>query len=789
MTEFILYPHQQLASEFLLRGTNVILQAPTGSGKTLAALLPWMNKRSYTRDFPRKCIYTVPMRVLATQFVDEFSHLGATIQTGEDSRDPYFASDLIFTTIDQALSRFLNYPYGLSKRKANMSAAAVMSAYLVFDEFHLLDPKSTLPTTLAMLKLLKGVVPFMLMTATFSQTMLGELAAVLDAEVIPSTPDEQQALLNLPSQQKTRHYTVSDVPLTAKQVLDAHTGRSIVICNTVDRARAMFDDLRQLSPDTEVILLHSRFLPADRKAAQDQLIARFGKNADHMAGSVIAVATQAIEVGVDITCEALHTELAPANAIIQRAGRCARYAGETGRVTIYRQSMDIGEVIDLTERVNPYAKQETVMRQTWEAFSARDGQIFTFADEQTVLSEVHGSDDRIVIDQLKSGEFEHKRQMFDVMAGRDNLSNPASLIRDVFQTRVTISDDPDSLKEAPFEAESFGLHPGSLQKYFAQWQTLDGDHPFRMKYLVAVDGEKSQDDASTYRRTEYKWEPVRTGNEIFGAGLLVIHPALASYDSERGLVLGQAGTWQASLPPKAVEAERKQYTYKLETYERHIALVYDAAFGSHGAWEEVAGLAARLEQRFGWAKGDVRKATVLAVLLHDVGKLSRDWQTWVKKYQAAIDEPTIAGEAYAHTESQTAHHRATERTIKPARPTHAVESAMATSPIYTAAFPEDHPLVYAIYSAIARHHSPFADSNEQYTLIAGSNGHVRATLTHEARAWLGEDWELITEAGRDADPQRNNIAKPEDGAAYWAYLLIARVLRQADQTGTERGSL
>src|SRR5690606_30728118 len=159
-------------------------------------------------NFPLECVYTVPMRVLANQLPVEYreivreyniqyrKNMPVTIQTGEDAGDPEFKSDLIFTTIEQTLSHILTYPYCVSKRQANLHAAAVMGAYLVFDEFHLLDPISTLPTTLAMLKMLNGVTPFMLMTATFSGTMLGELAQELNAEVIPATPEERVKLRN-----------------------------------------------------------------------------------------------------------------------------------------------------------------------------------------------------------------------------------------------------------------------------------------------------------------------------------------------------------------------------------------------------------------------------------------------------------------------------------------------------------------------------------------------------------------------------------------------------------------
>lgn len=804
-----LYPHQERAFDLLRAGKNVILQAPTGSGKTRAAIYPFLKMAEFPQiGFPRKCVYTVPMRVLANQFVAEYRevvnkynlrqglNLKVSIQTGENSGDPFYESDLIFTTIDQALSRFLNYPYGVSKRKANLNAAVVMGSYLVFDEFHLLDPKSTLPTTLAMLKMLNGIAPFMLMTATFSKTMLCELAEQLNAEIIPGTLAEENAFLSLPSQKKTRYYRTCTEPLTAQLVLETHNHRSLVICNAVDRARAIFDDLKQLCPETEIILLHSRYLAQDRLKAQALLEKYFGKNGDRTTGSVIAVATQAIEVGVDITCEALHTELAPANSVIQRAGRCARYADDIGTVTIYSHSLDQGEIIDLTERINPYAGQGETIRHTWSAFVAltKVKSEFTFADEQTVLSQVHAEADRRTLEQLNIKGSQHQIDMFDLMAGRENLANPSALIRDVFQVRVTISDNPDSLRDAPFDAEAFGLHPGILSKYAKAWLEDASERPFTLKTLILREKDKNAGDSDTYKRPEYDWDPVQTVKSLVGAALVVIHPSLARYDAQRGLILGESSDpdgWQASLPDQSQRREEKTtYNYRLETYERHIELVYKAAFGANGAWDEIAGLAIRLERRFGWQRGDVRKATELAVLLHDIGKLSMDWQKWVRAYQAKITdmESTQQGEAYAHTDSRTQEHKEIEKSM-PRRPTHAVESALASNRLYAAAFEEDSPLIYAIYSAIARHHAPFADSNGEYRLITDADKHVRATLSKHGSTPLDPNWELITDAPANADAQAANIAKPEDGASYWAYLLMARVLRRADQEGTREGGL
>jgi CRISPR-associated endonuclease/helicase Cas3 len=68
-----LYPYQQRVKSLLLAGESVILQAPTGTGKTRAALAPYIEAYfEHTPEaFPRKCIYSVPMRVLANQFHNE----------------------------------------------------------------------------------------------------------------------------------------------------------------------------------------------------------------------------------------------------------------------------------------------------------------------------------------------------------------------------------------------------------------------------------------------------------------------------------------------------------------------------------------------------------------------------------------------------------------------------------------------------------------------------------------------------------------------------------------------
>lgn len=798
-----LWAHQQRVFDLLATGKNVILQAPTGSGKTRAALYPFLcgldiHNPINSIPLPAKCIYSVPMRVLAKQFNQEYKeiveryglrfglNIKSSIQTGEQAEDRRLEANLIFATIDQTLSSFLLAPYSQPRRHANINAAAVMGSYLVFDEFHLYDPDSMLPTTLHMLRMLKGVTPFVLMTATFSADMLYEISKLLDAEVVPGDKHEREQLQNLESQQKIRRYHLANQPLSAEVVLDKHNRRSLVICNTVDRARQIYEELERLNPvNTQLLLLHSRFLREHRNVTEETIRTVFGK--DHHEGSYIAVATQAIEVGVDMTSTVLHTELAPANAILQRAGRCARYPGDEGDVYIYQHSFQGDAEVDLLENVAPYTSQKAEFALTMAQFQERDSSEIKFNDEQAIITAVHGERDRQIIESVRTNEYGYRRDMFSVMRG-EGLVHPASLVRNVVQQQVTIHDQPDLLLDSPFDVPSFGLHPGTLQGHIQRWLDTyneNNDIPWAVKWL------KEEQDPDQSNRSVYQWVSVwESPKEVLGARLIVVHPMLATYNTKLGFLVDRGGDWCAKLPEQKERYERESFGYRLETYEAHIQHVYEAAFDHNGYWHEVVDLAQRLERLYGWEPGSVRTAAELAVLLHDVGKLSETWQAWARNYQTKVSEfegdsgllPEPSA-AYAHTTVAGKKYREIEHATRPKRPWHSVEGALACAPVFGEVFGSGHPLFSAAFSAIARHHAPNSDTNQAYRLVKGTQIHIQNTLTDRSIPLP-----LLTEMDADSGAG-DGISDPEqDWGSFSAYLLLVRVLRLADQLGTARGA-
>ncbi len=793
-----LYPYQERVKDYLHTGKNVILQAPTGAGKTRAALAPFIESffDFPPERFPHKCIYAVPMRVLANQFVIEYQELTAKykrkhrrqsdltvrIQTGEHRRDARFEGDLIFATIDQVLSSFLLAPYSLPRRLSNFNAGAITGAYLVFDEFHLFDPGSTLPTTLEMLKMLDGVAPFLLMTATFSSAMLSGLAQSLNAVIVPEDETARAAMQSLASQQKIRRYHAVDEVLTAEAIIAAHTTRSLVVCNVVDRARVLYEALCQHPElgDTQVQLLHSRFLQADRQGKEEQIRDVFHR--ENVIGSQIVVATQVIEVGLDITSQALHTELAPANAVLQRAGRCARYAGETGTVYVYATALNTdGETVDLIGQAWPYQDQRDVVQLTWQTLQGVSGKAITFSDEQALISQTHGDKDRAIVSGLIGRQESHQRCMHKVMRGEQD-EHAAALIRAVTALQVVVHDEPNTVARRPFAAESFSLHPGTVRGQVKRWReagVLRGG---------AVQKLQDQGDKDENGRSVYTWESVEHESELRGAVLVLLSPQLVGYDPALGLLLDRATGYRAALAPLSDRAPRDVYSYCLESYFDHVQQVHTTFVGE--VWPELLPAAARLERVFGWSEGIITQAAHLVVLWHDVGKLNQPWQQWVQVYQDKIARPAPPG-FFAHTDYDpgNARHHAIQRSM-PRRPSHAAEGATAVAPLLAGVLGDCRPVFNAAFTAIARHHGAFTHSGQPYRLVTGAAQALAETLAlGSEELQRGVDVHALwTAENPSAGKVRDFLADPSDEAAFLAYILLARALRRADQLGTKLGS-
>jgi CRISPR-associated endonuclease/helicase Cas3 len=776
------FAYQQRVAATLLRGKNVLLRAPTGAGKTNAALFPFLYARLHGREFADHLIFAFPLVTLAqAQYIEVKDtcrsvapELRVTIQTGAQREDEFFSGDIIFTTIDQVLSAYIGVPVSLPGKLANVPAAALLGAYVVFDEVHLLEPERALATALDVAARLVHHSRVLMMTATLSVSASTIVAERLLAAQVSVPPEEARAI---PSQAgKQRRYVWHAESLTAAAITQAHRNRSIVVVNTVSRAQSLVEEVRQqVGPEgPEVLLLHSRFLASDRRRVEEVLLNRLGEKAD---GNVILVATQVIEVGLNISCSVMHTEVAPANAVLQRAGRCARFAEpKSGTVHVYAlEQNDRGEW-----QYGPYTEQRRLVDATSTELSKRMDAVLDAADEEALVDAVHKEDDTTTLGQIvpnvRAEEVRKAQQSGAPASVRD-------LVRDIDAVTLYVYDNPAHLPLAgPLEA--FSLPRLTIQGIIS---SLKRDNQLAALFTMEFG---PSDDGST---PAPEWRTIVEERQARAALVLCIKSSHADYSSTVGLTIKPDGTASGTFNCPPLAGARKvwqAYGYHKELYQDHIILVVRA----HDSVAGRTSLArSRLEQTLRMPVGTIEQLSHLVTQLHDVGKLSMQWQQAAWQWQ--IDNGDQREGLLAHTEYDAtnivtrARWQQGARTGRYRRGPHAAEGAYAVLRILSAATQArgltgtaGGSVVAALASAIARHHSAGTEQLSSFELAAEASGAVTETLgSLPAPLEHRPDGAIQVQFGK----QLTAPSAKED--SYWLYLYIARRLRLADQEGTRAG--
>lgn len=94
----------------------------------------------------------------------------------------------------------------------------------------------------------------------------------------------------------------------------------LIVCNQVKRAQKLYDSICDVYPDTDRMLIHSRFKRSDRSRLEQSLKDNFNASTE----ACVVVSTQVVEVSLDISFDVMITECAPIDAMIQRFGRINR---------------------------------------------------------------------------------------------------------------------------------------------------------------------------------------------------------------------------------------------------------------------------------------------------------------------------------------------------------------------------------------------------------------------------------------------------------------------------------
>ena len=365
-TGFKPYPFQERwAAE---DGLPALVSVPTGLGKTAGAVLAWLWRRRFSppevrQATPRRLVYCLPMRVLVEQTftsVRDWLHkLGLLEEQGgagvgvymllggaiDREWDRFPENDVIIIgTQDQLLSRALNRGYAMSRFRWPMQFGLLnVDVHWVLDEVQLMGSGLGTTTQLQAFRRLLGttcpasstwmsatMMPGWLDTVDFIAEEDGPTMLALTAADWGFPEVQQRFEASKPITQSSL-IASKDGRAEANLILGQHKAGTLtlVVVNTVKRAVNVWAALTNKKPDADLVLVHSRFRPDDRRAALDRLLADPGEH------GLIAISTQVVEAGVDVSATTLVTDLAPWSSMVQRFGRCNRYGSDNDAAVLW----------------------------------------------------------------------------------------------------------------------------------------------------------------------------------------------------------------------------------------------------------------------------------------------------------------------------------------------------------------------------------------------------------------------------------------------------------------------
>lgn len=803
------YEYQVKVANLLLSGKNVILSVPTGAGKTWASIAPFLYAQMNSGiHFPNKLIYSSPLRTLTNSIYEDVSNSefvkNSTIQTGEYNNDIYFNEDIIFSTIDQTLSNFLCFPLPLSQAQANINAGAIIGSYLVFDEFHLLDPKRSMATTIGMLKMLGNLTRCCIMTATLEGEFMNELKNSLsnfEIVTLDDFPLDKEKIASLLPVENKKQIEVVEGIISAEVIAKNHISKSIIICNRVESTQKIYQDLIELKKEgnpnlkeintKNIICLHSRFFNSDRKQKENKLKSLFGKTS--LADSAILVATQVIEAGMDLSCDVMHTEVSPINSFLQRAGRCARFADETGEIFIY-DVLDTEDRISLQIAIEEEDKKE-IRRINNKYLPYKEEECKYTLEELKKYQTLDGEIPKLLIEAIaKKTEIDLINQMRMGSGGGFNQgkireswescekNNYRDTIRDIQSVEITLIDDNMVSEVAlfPYRYQSLGMYKWSLVGWLNKINNGEGKIPIEeddwlvMSLQPADDMFLENDESTKYELKKLNPDSFKNlPNQVY------VNSKYFGYDKGFGLNWQYEDSFNNNSPKRESTKDEKDFKpltkdtfYQhnkglLTVFEKDFLPKLDFTFAELAKYLEMPEL----------SKEDFIRLIKLMIVLHDYGKLNDAWQKPMQKYQK-LKDPSWINEVLAHTDFDKNDERDIEFSKLAGlykRPAHAGVGAFVAQDIIEDLY-DNEILKSSVSMAIARHHSSLSRSYPDFKITDKYYGEIQALLQ-----------ELDIEINLEKEDFSGNLDGFETDGFHERifYLFFVRILRLCDQRATE----
>ncbi len=325
---------------------DAILEAPTGSGKTWAALQWAMNNRvggervfyllpyrasveamakTLKGVFGNDKVSALHARALDYAFREYFEGGGEYAAAYKKAREEVNISRLVHRPVKVATPfQVLKWFFGV--RRFEIGIGEVLGGLFIFDEIHAYDPH-TIALILKMVRVIKSLGGrFLFMSATFPdflKTLISEAVGQKLPEFRLKKGDDEWTNHFLGGLRHILRWQSEPLEKMVPEILAAALGgkRVLVVANRVDPAQGIYRELVEKLDG--VHLLHGRFARRDRVEKEKRVMGILqGKEEGSL---TVLVATQVVEVSLDVSFDVCFTELAPVDDLLQRFGRVNRY--------------------------------------------------------------------------------------------------------------------------------------------------------------------------------------------------------------------------------------------------------------------------------------------------------------------------------------------------------------------------------------------------------------------------------------------------------------------------------
>ena len=224
-----------------------------------------------------------------------------------------------------------------------MGLAEFVHACFVFDEVHAFDPL-LVGLTLATARWLKHQGAKLLFASAtlpkFLERLIGETLSIDPDHIVipnPSQPGDREVLDKVRHRVEVREGSLLDNLAQVVSEIQKSQRTTLIVCNHVATSQTVWRTLRE-ELGVSAALLHARFNARDRARIEQHITA--------ITPPRVLVATQAVEVSLNLDYDCGYSEPAPADALGQRFGRINRKGARPPAPVVVFEQPSAGHLYD-----------------------------------------------------------------------------------------------------------------------------------------------------------------------------------------------------------------------------------------------------------------------------------------------------------------------------------------------------------------------------------------------------------------------------------------------------------